>query len=66
MPIADDNLPDDVLLTPEGDNETDPSAPLSPSDAVILIPPGYGPPKAEHKPKGVEKFIDEVVRGEYM
>ena len=66
MPISDDNVPDDVLLTPEGDNETDPSAPLAPSDAVMLIPPGYGPAKPVHKPKGVEKFVDEVARGEFM
>jgi hypothetical protein len=68
VPISDDNLSDDVLITPEGDNETDPGAPLSPSDAVMEIPPGYAPDPAqsEHKPKGIEKFIDEVVRGEYM
>jgi hypothetical protein len=60
--------PSDILMTPEGDNETDPYAPLSPTDAVMLIPPGSAPArsKGQHKPKGVEKFVDEVVRGEYM
>jgi hypothetical protein len=58
----------DILMTPEGDNEADPSAPLSPTNAVMQIPPGNAPARSDrhHKPKGIEKFVDEVVRGEYM
>ncbi len=66
MPIPDD----DVLMTPEGDNEDDLNLPLSPipADAELQIPPGNAPNPVEedHKPKGIERFIDEVVRGEYM
>ena len=60
------------IATPEGDNEFAPDQPLAPlPDDAALTPPSdqAEPPseEAEHdKPKGIEKFIDEVVRGEYM
>jgi hypothetical protein len=68
-------MPDqpDTIATPEGDNEAGPGDPLVPPTADGLeIPPGNAPnaydsdKKPEHKPEGIEKFIDEVVRGEYM
>jgi hypothetical protein len=66
-PISDANLPD-VIATPEGDAEFAPDQPLVSLPDAILIPPGSAPQPshAPHKPKGVEKFVDEVVRGEYM
>ncbi len=68
-----DRLPDSIL-TPEGDEEFDPAAPLAPTADGATIPPGNAPSPydsdketdAGHKPKGLEKFVDEVVRGEYM
>jgi len=66
-----DRLPD-TILTPEGDEEEefDPVAPLDPtaSDEGLVIPPGNAPNPydADKKPKGLEKFVDEIVRGEYM
>ena len=64
--IPDANLPD-VIATPEGDGEFAPDEPLAPLPDAILIPPGSAPnPIEAEKPKGVEKFVDEVVRGEYM
>ena len=70
---AADRLPDSIL-TPEGDEEFDPAAPLGPTADSPDIPPGSAPSlydadkesDAGHKPKGLEKFVDEVVRGEYM
>ena len=66
-PIHDANLPD-VIATPEGDGEFAPDEPLAALPDAILIPPGSAPQPSEtpHKPKGVEKFVDEIVRGEYM
>ncbi len=56
MPIpADNNLPDP---TPDDDHEANPDTPPS-------APPGPDDSE-ETKPTGVEKFIDEIVRGEYM
>ena len=57
-----------TIGTPEGDNETDLYAPLTPIDEDLQTPPGSAPSPydADKKPEGVEKFIDEVVRGEFM
>jgi hypothetical protein len=58
-----DRLPDSIS-TPEGDIGADPTA----SDEGLAIPPGNAPSPydSDKKPKGLEKFVDEVVRGEYM
>jgi hypothetical protein len=66
-PIPDANLPD-VIATPEGDGEFAPDEPLAALPDAILIPPGSAPNPTEdaEKPEGVEKFVDEVARGEYM
>ena len=69
MPLPD---PEDLLksiATPEGDNEATPDTPLTPNDEAPQIPPGSAPTPSDaeqHKPEGIEKFIDEIVRGEYM
>ena len=63
-----DELPD-TIGTPEGDGETDPGVPLAPNDEDLITPPGSAPSPYDSdktKPTGVEKFIDEVARGEYM
>jgi hypothetical protein len=66
------SIPDklsDTIATPEGDGEADPGVPLAPEAEDLLIPPGSTPNPYDSdktEPKGVEKFIDEVVRGEYM
>jgi len=62
-----DRLPDSIA-TPEGDNEADAGQPLIPDDDALIIPPGSAPSPydEDEKPAGIEKFIDEVVRGEYM
>ena len=62
-----DNLPDSIA-TPEGDNEASPDTPLDPN-AEAVLPPGAAQSHSDSnkiKPTGVEKFIDEIVRGEYM
>lgn len=63
----------DMVGTPEGDNEFAPDAPLVPALDGLQIPQGNAPQPfdSDHadegkKPSGIEKFIDEVVRGEYM
>ena len=59
----------DTVATPEGDNETAPDEPLAPAEDGLQTPRGNAPSDYETdktKPHGVEKFIDEVVRGEYM
>ena len=59
----------DTIATPEGDGEADPGIPLAPEDEDLIIPPGSAPSSYESdktKPTGVEEFIDEVARGEYM
>ena len=58
-----DRLPDSIS-TPEVDIGADPAA----SDEGLETPPGSAPNPydADKKPKGLEKFVDEVVRGEYM
>jgi hypothetical protein len=63
-----DELPD-TIGTPEGDGETDPGVPLAPNDEDLITPPGSAPSPYDTdktKPKGVEKFIDEVADGEFM
>ncbi len=60
-----DHLPDSIA-TPEGDLEGD-----GPVPEGMQVPPGNGPnpvdrDKPAKKPSGLEKFIDEVERGEYM
>ncbi len=67
MSTHDAHLPDSIA-TPEGDAEFAPDQPLTPVPEPVLIPPGSAPEPepASEKPKGIEKFIDEVVRGEYM
>jgi hypothetical protein len=61
--------PSDTIATPEGDNEGDPSAPLIPADEDLITPPGSAPSPYDSdktKPTGIEEFIDEVARGEFM
>jgi hypothetical protein len=63
-----DELPD-TIATPEGDGEADPGMPLAPEDEDLITPPGSAPSPYDTdktKPKGVEKFIDEVADGEFM
>ncbi len=60
-----------VVGTPEGDNEFPPDAPLKPTSDGLETPAGNAPSPYDadpgaHKPTGIEKFIDEVARGEYM
>jgi len=66
--MSEPNEPDTVA-TPEGDNEASPNAPLQPTTEGLETPPGSAPNPYDTdktKPEGIEKFIDEVVRGEYM
>jgi hypothetical protein len=76
MSIPDSNLPDSIS-TPEGDAEDAPDTPLTSEAEDLLVPPGSAPnphdpdqpsdqPTDKHKPTGIEAFIDEIVRGEYM
>jgi hypothetical protein len=61
--------PSDIIGTPEGDGEDDPGVPLAPTDEDLITPPGSAPSPYDSdktKPTGVEEFIDEVARGEYM
>ncbi len=54
----------DSISTPEGDGEDG----TAPADGLVT-PPGSAPSEYQadkRKPKGIEKFIDEVERGEYM
>jgi hypothetical protein len=67
-----DRLPD-TIATPEGDGEADPGLPLAPEDEDLITPPGGAPnpydadkPTDKTRPTGIEEFIDEVARGEYM
>jgi hypothetical protein len=63
-----DELPD-TIATPEGDGEDDPGVPLSPTDEDLITPPGSAPSSYDTdktKPRGLEKFIDEVADGEFM
>jgi hypothetical protein len=62
-----DRLPDSIS-TPEGDIGDDSASPFPSTDEDLEIPPGSAPSpyEADKKPKGLEKFVDEVVRGEYM
>jgi hypothetical protein len=63
-----DELPD-TISTPEGDGEADPGIPLSPDSQDLITPPGSAPNPYDSdktKPTGIEEFIDEVARGEYM
>jgi hypothetical protein len=67
-----DELPD-TIATPEGDGEADLDTPLAPTDEDLITPPGSAPSPYDsdkstdkHKPRGIEKFIDEVADGEYM
>jgi hypothetical protein len=71
MPLPVPNSPDRIA-TPEGDNEFAPDQPLGPlEDQALVTPPGSEPEphpdeSGSSKPKGIEKFIDEVARGEFM
>jgi hypothetical protein len=72
MSIPDSNLPEPIS-TPEGDAEDAPDTPLTSEAEGLLVPPGSAPnphdpdkPTDKHKPTGIEAFIDEIVRGEYM
>jgi hypothetical protein len=70
------SIPDrlsDTIATPEGDGEDDPGVPLAPEAEDLLVPPGSAPSPYDTdkstdktKPKGLEKFIDEVADGEFM
>jgi len=67
MPMP-NSEPEDIA-TPEGDLEEDPTAPPPPPADGLETPPGSAPNPYDSdapKPEGLEKFIDEVVRGEYM
>jgi hypothetical protein len=68
MPIPGSHLPE-IIATPEGDNEFGPDTPLAPLPEGLLTPPGSAPSPYEAdktKPTRAVKFIDEIVRGEYM
>jgi hypothetical protein len=67
-----DELPD-TISTPEGDGEDAPGVPLAPYDEDLITPPGSAPSPYDSdkstdktKPRGLEKFIDEVADGEFM
>jgi hypothetical protein len=66
------SIPDklsDTIATPEGDGEADPGVPLAPEAEDLLVPPGSAPNPYDSdktKPRGLEKFIDEVADGEFM
>jgi hypothetical protein len=68
MSITDAN-PHDSVGTPEGDGEDDFSTPLTPEAEDLITPPGNAPSPYDsdkNEPEGIEKFIDEVSRGEFM
>ena len=68
MSIPDANL-SGPIGTPEGDGEDDFDTPLTPDAEDLITPPGSAPNPYDSdktKPTGIEEFIDEVARGEYM
>ena len=62
---ADDQEPD-TIATPEGDGEGSGPVPEGMQIPRGNAPSDYAQDIPKKKPSGIEKFIDEVQRGEYM
>lgn len=56
-------IPDESLYTPPGSTQQGETQQYKQD---LPLPPDEPKPDPEAKPNGIEKFIDEVVRGEFM